>query len=70
MLAWAVAEAVAASLNTELGTGFVGRDGEDLDLGCAMSTDGIQHRAHQPTMRARRPTTRFYWRRLELSGGP
>ena len=60
VLAWAVPVAVATSLNTEFSTGFIGRDAEDLDLCCPMSTDGIQHRALKPTMRARRPTTRFY----------
>lgn len=32
VLAWAIAEPVAATLNKELGTTFVGRAGEDLDL--------------------------------------
>ncbi len=66
VLAWAVPEAVATSLNTEFGTGFIGREAQELDL--VVDVDRrIQHRAiaHHASQATDNPVL---WRRLELSG--
>jgi len=66
VLAWAVSEPVAATLNEELDTGFVGRTAEHLDFEVHVDR-GRQHRAI--TRHASQATDNpVLWRRLELQG--
>lgn len=64
VLAWAVPEPVAATLNEEFGTGFVGRTAEHLDIEVHVDR-GRQRRAI--TCHASQATDNsVLWRRLEL----
>lgn len=67
-LGWALPEAVAARLNAELGTGFVGRAADELDLAVEVEVD----RACQPEAIAchvsQSGDNPVLWRRLELLG--
>jgi len=66
VLAWALPEHVATTLNEELGTGFVGRGAENLDLKLYVHRER-QHRAI--TCHASQATDNpVLWRRLELQG--
>ena len=55
VLAWALDEAVASSLNGGLATGFVGRSREQLDFDMPRRSGSSKSRDHMPT-RASRPT--------------
>ncbi len=66
VLAWTLSEAVAARLNDEFGTSFVGRRTEDIDM--VVEIDRVrQHRAIRchASQASENPVL---WRRLELQG--
>jgi len=66
VLAWAVSEPVAATLNKELDTGFVGRTAEHLDFEVHVDR-GKQHGV--VTRHASQATENpVLWRRLEFQG--
>jgi LmbE family N-acetylglucosaminyl deacetylase len=66
VLAWAMSEPVADSLNTELGTRFIGRAADQLDL--VVHVD--RRKQHKAISRHTSQATgnRVLWRRLELQG--
>lgn len=66
VLAWTVPAAVADQLNAELGTAFVGRRPEDIDLvvGVSRARQLAASRAHA----SQALPTSALWRRLELLG--
>ena len=64
VLGWALPEVVAAQLNTELGTGFVGRRPEELDF--AVEVDRASQRAAIARHASQSGDNPVLWRRLEL----
>jgi LmbE family N-acetylglucosaminyl deacetylase len=66
VLAWTLSEAVAAQLNNEFETAFVGRRSEDIDMVVEVDRDR-QHRAIR--CHASQSTGNpVLWRRFELQG--
>lgn len=66
VLAWAVAEPVAAALNDEFGTAFVGRSPDEADF--AVDVDRSRQLAAIACHRSQSTGNPVLWRRLELSG--
>ncbi len=66
VLGWALPEVVAARLNTELGTGFVGRRPEELDF--IVKVDRARQRQAIACHASQSGENAVLWRRLELLG--
>lgn len=66
VLAWALAEDVAADLNAEFGTSFVGRSEGDLDY--CIDVDRTAQLAAISCHRTQSAANPVLWRRLELTG--
>jgi LmbE family N-acetylglucosaminyl deacetylase len=66
VLAWVVPEAVAAQLDAELGTSFVGRTDTDVDL--VIEVDRDRQRAAIACHASQSGENPVLWRRLELTG--
>jgi LmbE family N-acetylglucosaminyl deacetylase len=66
VLAWALPQTVAAQLNAEYGTQFVGRDAADLDL--MITVDRTRQRAAIACHASQSSSNPVLWRRLELLG--
>ena len=66
VLAWAVEQQVAASLNAEFGTSFVGRSAGQID--CSMEVDRQRQLAAVTCHASQAQDNPVLWRRLELQG--
>ena len=66
VLGWALPEEVAAQLNAELGTGFVGRRPDELDL--TVAVDRARQRTAIACHASQSTGNPVLWRRLELLG--
>lgn len=66
VLAWALPEHIAASLNTEFGTTFVGRGPEEIDL--EITVDRAQQRRAISCHASQSTDNPVLWRRLQLLG--
>lgn len=66
VLAWVLAEHVAAQLNAEHGTGFIGRPDVDVDM--VIDVDRDLQRAAIACHASQSGDNPVLWRRLELSG--
>jgi LmbE family N-acetylglucosaminyl deacetylase len=66
VLAWTLPEAVAATMNAELGTGFVGRADQDIDLVVTVARE--RQRAAVRAHPSQAVPGSALWRRLELLG--
>ena len=66
VLGWALPEEVAAQLNAELGTGFVGRRPDELDL--TVAVDRARQRTAMACHASQSTGNPVLWRRLELLG--
>ncbi|HLI53678.1 MAG TPA: PIG-L deacetylase family protein [Acidimicrobiales bacterium] len=66
VLAWTLPEEVAATLNAELGTSFIGRGGPELDL--VVEVDRARQRKAISAHRSQSSDNPVLWRRLELQG--
>ena len=66
VLAWVVPEAVAAQLDTELGTSFVGRRPDEIDL--TVTVDRAGQRTAIACHASQSSDNPVLWRRLELLG--
>ncbi len=66
VLAWAVPATVAGALNAELGTAFVGRAPDDLDI--TVAVDRRLQRAAIACHRSQATDNPVLWRRLSLMG--
>lgn len=66
VLAWALPEAVAARLNAELGSGFVGRASDELDF--TVEVDRDRQRQAVACHASQSGDNPVLWRRLELLG--
>ena len=67
VLGWTLPESVAAQLNQEVGTGFIGCRDDDIDLRVTVDR-ARQRRASQAHTSQALPVS-VLWRRLELLGG-
>lgn len=66
VVAWAVTETVATTLNAEFGSSFVGRGPDELDL--TLAVDRRRQLAAIARHRSQSSTNPVLWRRLELTG--
>lgn len=66
VIAWAVPRRVTATLNVELGAGFVGRDDTEIDL--VLQVDRTRQRAAIACHESQSSDNPLLWRRLELLG--
>ena len=66
VLGWALPQAVATRLNTDLGTGFVGRRAEEVDF--AVEVDRVRQREAIACHASQSADNPVLWRRLELLG--
>jgi LmbE family N-acetylglucosaminyl deacetylase len=66
VLAWAVPGAVAAALNAEFATAFVGRSAGDIDI--ALPVERARQLQAIACHRSQSTTNPVLWRRLELTG--
>jgi LmbE family N-acetylglucosaminyl deacetylase len=66
VLAWTLPRQVAARLNAELGTGFVGHEPADVDL--VVTVDRDRQRVASLAHASQAVPTSVLWRRLELLG--
>lgn len=66
VIAWAIPDHVAATLNAEFGTGFVGRPPQDLDL--TITADRRLQREAIACHGSQSTANPVLWRRLELLG--
>src|SRR6516225_1775822 len=66
VLAWAVEQRVAATLNSEFGTSFIGRTADQID--CSIEADRRLQLSAIPCHASQAQDNPVLWRRLELQG--